>query len=511
MQSNEKHHKILNIINRNINLPSPPAIAVRILNAVQKDEAALSELGEIIASDPALTAKMLRVANSNLFDRNGSITNINRAMTVLGTNVIKNIALSFIIAENLVGGQLHGFDFDRFWRRAVTRAVSAELIAKQTDLISDDIFVMALLQDIGSLVIAMTKGEAYSILIREALSFDQELHLIEQEKYGFDHQQVGYALLNSWNIPDAITLPILCHHKPDNCGDEHQLATRILCVADQLCSIYFSDEAAEKARMLRQNLIETWQLPPQEADELIDRAATDSCEMLTAFELDPGEIKPYSTLLLEANQALADLQLSNEQMLLEMREAKERSEHLNSELKEANSKLKELVYRDGLTGLYNHRYFQESLSSELARAKRYQTSVSLILFDVDHFKKINDQHGHPAGDLVLMNIARAVSSAVRPSDIVARYGGEEFAVILPETNDAGARVFAARLRRCVEGIATLVEGQLIYATISAGTTTYTHQTTSMTKNLMIETADRGLYTAKQSGRNQVITLEPEIQ
>jgi diguanylate cyclase (GGDEF)-like protein len=235
-----------------------------------------------------------------------------------------------------------------------------------------------------------------------------------------------------------------------------------------------------------------------------------SREIIETFEFDPQQLRPYSAMLQEANEMLSQLNLSGEQMLLEMQDAKEKAERLASELQGANNRLKELVYRDGLTGLYNHRYFQESLANELTRSKRYQSSLSLIIFDVDHFKKVNDTYGHPAGDIVLMNIARAVSTAVRPSDIIARYGGEEFGVILPETNAAGAKVFASRLRRCVEGIATLVEGQLIYVTISAGTTTYAQQSGQITKNILIETADRGLYQAKQSGRNQVVALETVI-
>jgi diguanylate cyclase (GGDEF)-like protein len=198
-------------------------------------------------------------------------------------------------------------------------------------------------------------------------------------------------------------------------------------------------------------------------------------------------------------------------MMLEMHEAKLKAERLSRELQDANARLRELVYRDGLTGLYNHRFFQESLSQELLRANRYKTSVSLILFDIDHFKKVNDNFGHQAGDQVLMNIARAVSSSIRPTDILARYGGEEFAVILPETNAAGAKVFAARLRRCVEGIATLAKGQLIYVTVSAGTTTFTPENHISDKDQLINTADRGLYISKQNGRNQVtaVTLEEQ--
>lgn len=509
MQPNEKYRQILNIINQNVNLPSPPAIAVKILNAVQKDEACLSELGDIISSDPALTAKMLKVANSGIFSRNGNISNISRAMTVLGTNLIKNIALSFIIAENLSSGYQQEFNIDTFWRRSITAAVSAEMVAKKSGYHNEDIFVAALLQDIGTLIIALSKGDEYNKLLLESHRTETDIWVLESDNFGFNHLQVGYALLTNWKLPTSITEPILYHHHPENCISDNSKAATILNFSNQLADIYNLSEVAEKARLLQHDLIAKLHFSKDQACELLDEAAINSKEMLLNFDLEPGQIRPYSVMLQEANEALGQLHLSNEQVLLEMTDAKQKSERLAAELQDANARLKELVYRDGLTGLYNHRYFQESLENELSRAKRYQTSVSLILFDVDHFKKVNDSHGHPAGDLVLINIARAVCSAVRPSDIVARYGGEEFAVILPETSAAGAKVFAARLRRCVEGIATLVEGQLIYVTISAGTTTFAQQSGQISKDNLIETADRGLYTAKQSGRNQVVALEPE--
>ncbi|MDX2479752.1 MAG: GGDEF domain-containing protein [Desulfuromusa sp.] len=510
MQSHENYHHIQQLIEKELNFPSPPAIAVQILNTVQKDDAALTELGEIISADPALTAKMLKVANSEMFACNGEIKNINRAMSVLGTNIIKNIALSFIIAAELNNNDDTGFDFDFYWRRSITAAVSAELLSKTVQHKDDDIFVTALLQDIGMLVISMTKGDAYNAVLKEARSSATALIDLEKEKYGFDHQQVGYALLMNWHLPDSICEPILYHHLPENAPEACQDAAGILHFADQLAAIYTEAETAEKARLIQQRIIEKFNIDETQTLELLDAVATNSSKMITTFDLDPGDIKPYSLLLQEANAELGKLNLSNEQMILEMREAKEKAERLANELLDANSRLKELVYRDGLTGLYNHRYFQESLGHELARANRYFSSVSLILFDIDLFKKVNDTHGHPAGDLVLMNIARAVTSAVRPCDIVARYGGEEFAVILPETSAAGVKVFAARLRRCVEGIATLVDGQLIYVTVSAGATTFDQTNAHVTKDILIETADRGLYMSKQNGRNQVTVLVPEL-
>ncbi len=510
MQTNENFLSIQHLIEKELNLPSPPAIAVKILNAVQKDDGALAELGTIISVDPVLTAKMLRAANSPLFSRNGEITDINRAISILGTNTIKNIALSFVIATELSNNEDSSINIDHYWRRSITAAVAAELLTKTMQLEYDDIFVTALLQDIGMLVISMTKGDAYRDMLKEAQVSHLSLLELEKNQYGFDHQQVGYALLMNWQLPNSITEPILYHHLSKNTPDTCYKSAEVLYLADQLSAIYNEPETAEKARNIQQTLIEKFDINKTLALELIDDVATTSTKMITTFELDPGEIRPYSLLLQEANAELGKLNLSNEQIILEMKEAKEKAERVTHELRDANTRLKELVYRDGLTGLYNHRYFQESIGQEIARASRYHSSVSLIMFDIDFFKKVNDTHGHPAGDLVLMNIARAVTSAVRPCDIIARYGGEEFAVILPETSASGVKVFAARLRRCVEGIATLVDGQLIYVTVSAGATTFSKDGVQVTKDVLIDTADRALYISKQNGRNQVTVLEPKL-
>ena len=510
MHTIEINNQIQQLIERELNFPSPPAIAVQILNAVLKDEAALIELGKIISTDPALTAKMLKVANSGIFTCKEAITDINRATSILGTNIIKNIALSFIIATDLNGNGHTGFDYNNFWRCSVTSAISAELLAKMVRHKDDDIFVTALLQNIGSLVISLTKGDEYNALLRGAQSTNADLLALEKEQFGFDHQQVGYALLIKWNLPKSIYEPILYHHRPKNAPKSYRKSTEIIYYADRLSDIYNKVGRAEKARLLQQDLDEKFNFSATQTAKLLDDVAIRSNEIFKVFELNSVEIKPYSLLLQEANAELSKINLSSEQMILEMKEAKEKAEILALELQDANSRLKELVYRDGLTGLYNHRYFQESLTNELTRAARYHSSVSLILFDIDFFKKINDTHGHPAGDLVLMNIARAISSAVRPCDIVARYGGEEFAVILPETSAAGVKVFAARVRRCVEGIATLVDGQLIYVTVSAGATTFNKDGANATKRTLIEAADRGLYMSKQNGRNQVTVLPPKV-
>lgn len=498
----------MNLIDRELNLPSLPAVAVSILKAVRNDKLALTTLGEIIATDPALSAKMLKIANSGIFLHSGIINSIPRAMVVLGTDMIKNIALSFVILTDYRNRDQAGFDMERFWKRSVSAAVSAKILSRHLGHRDNDIFVTALLKNIGQLVLAQVKGEEYARLTQFAAISDENLTTLETDTFGFNHCQVGYALLTHWHLPDSICQPMLYQYHPEQAPQSCQTTAKLLQLAEMMAALFLDSEAVASVTRLQDELQELLGMNEDEVYGLLDSAAHDSIDILERFDLGAADLVPYSTLLQQANAELARINLSKEQMILELNVARRKSERMARQLQKSNEQLRELVYRDGLTGLFNHRYFHEALTRELQRARRYQSSLSLILFDIDFFKKVNDTFGHPAGDLVLTNIAKAVSSAVRPSDIVARYGGEEFAVILPHTGAAGAKVFAARLRRCVEGIATEVDNQSIYVAISAGAATTTPETAAVTKEQLIGAADQGLYISKQQGRNQVTLIQP---
>lgn len=508
--SSHRLEKIQKLINEQINLPSPPAIVVQILNTVQKENASLQDLARIISADPALTAKMLRVANSSLYALQNKVASIDRALSVLGTNVIKNIALSFVVANDMRGKCTVSFNLDYFWRRSVTAAVAAELLTNRLQQRNDDIFVTALLQDIGILIMYQNKGEEYIQLLEDRLMIKSSLCDLEQKTFGFDHQQLGSTLLTAWGLPDTIAEPLRFHHDTTDIPEKYAHTATILRISNQLSSIYSEPNCAQKVRSLQEEMQFLFGFDVEQVRELVDEVAIRSIELLETFELDPGEIKPYSQMLQEANDELGRLNLSYEQLVLELKESKENAENLAHDLQEAMTRLKQLVFRDSLTGLYNHRYFQEVLSKELARALRYQSAVGLIMFDIDNFKKVNDEYGHPIGDQVLMNVARVVQGAVRPSDVIARYGGEEFAVILPHTNQAGMSVCAERLRRSVEKSATSTEKMEIFVTISVGGVCWTPDKPQVTKTTLVETADRGLYMSKRNGRNRVTILDPQV-
>jgi diguanylate cyclase (GGDEF)-like protein len=164
--------------------------------------------------------------------------------------------------------------------------------------------------------------------------------------------------------------------------------------------------------------------------------------------------------------------------------------------------LEEQATTDGLTGLVNHRTFQERFSGMLGRAERRELAVSLLLTDIDHFKKINDTYGHPTGDEVLRRVASILKASARKIDIVARYGGEEFAIVLEATDREGARQLAERIRAEVAQQSFPSAKGTFNATLSIGVAVYPDD--AREKAEIIARADQSLYAAKRGGRNRTV-------
>ncbi|MDT8383993.1 MAG: diguanylate cyclase [Gammaproteobacteria bacterium] len=179
-----------------------------------------------------------------------------------------------------------------------------------------------------------------------------------------------------------------------------------------------------------------------------------------------------------------------------------------SKLQETTEKLRELSNKDGLTKLFNRRYIEETISHEYDRARRYGNPFSVILTDIDFFKKVNDTYGHLAGDAVLRVVSGRLSEALRDTDVLGRYGGEEFIIALPETDIEGAVVVAERLRKAIASAPIEAEGEMLSITISLGVTEL-RDTTAAYPQLIAE-ADLGLYKSKENGRNCTTRYHPDV-
>jgi len=196
--------------------------------------------------------------------------------------------------------------------------------------------------------------------------------------------------------------------------------------------------------------------------------------------------------------------LARVKSLLRIKHLHDELERKIKELESTQKKLYQLAITDGLTDLFNYRYFNEQLVHELSRAKRHNLNVSVAMLDIDYFKHYNDTHGHPAGDRVLKTIAQLLRSNIRKIDVAARYGGEEFALILIETKKTSAAIVAKKLEKLIEDYPftneeTQPNGKI---TISMGIASYPEDTQDPEK--LVTIADKRLYKAKAQGRNRVV-------
>ncbi len=208
-------------------------------------------------------------------------------------------------------------------------------------------------------------------------------------------------------------------------------------------------------------------------------------------------LKPIEPIVLE----------SKIQIFLNMAKRQDELEEATNLIQKQNVKLEQKAIRDSLTGLFNHEYLKEQLADEVLRIGRYHSHLSFLLLDLDHFKNVNDNCGHPFGDYVLHEFARRVTEMTRHSDVFARYGGEEFGLIMPHTDSQAAVTVAQKIRKTIRATEFSSGGHHCFITVSIGICSFFGDKV-VSPGEFIEFADKALYQAKREGRNRVILYRP---
>jgi len=239
---------------------------------------------------------------------------------------------------------------------------------------------------------------------------------------------------------------------------------------------------------------------------IVDSASADAER---SFALTPAKSIQFNKPLAAASRELVNeiamlLRFADErdERVRELQEQLTKVESANAELLRRNSALAEISARDALTGLYNRWYVMEKIDSEMNRSQRHRSPVSLIMLDIDHFKRVNDSFGHSAGDRVLRSVGQVLRDSCRVYDVAGRYGGEEFCVVLPETNAGNTTVVAERIRERLAASRFEVGSDSVVVIESEA---------ALSPSMLIDRADQALYSAKHHGRNRVEMWDAGMQ
>lgn len=494
-------------------LPTLAPVASKLVEISAREETTIADIANLVSKDISLSAKVLKVVNSAFYSFPQKISTIQQAVSILGINAVRNLVFSFSFLSIEPDGKADAFDYRNFWTHSLAGGVSARLIAARIrDKDLEEFFIVGLLQNAGQLFLARAFPEGYAAVLAKVEESGCSVNEAEEAILGAEHSLVGSEVFKAWRFPEGIWRPIRFHHQPgaDPAAEKNfKLLAVVGYLSGLLVSILHSNRPDPLIKAFRARAKSILKLSDQDIDSIFQRVHLQVNEAADYFGLKIEKTRSVAEILQQANIEMSVLNLSYEQMNRELVQSKIQLENLMRELEEKNKALERLANIDGLTEVYNHRFFQDFFSRELARTARHQRPITLLLADIDHFKSFNDNHGHQVGDAILKEVCVVAAKELREHDLLARYGGEEFAFVLPETGAEAALIVAERLRKAVEEHSFGGEREGYAVTLSIGVATMTPPDDLFKKNEFIGYADEALYTAKRKGRNRVEVYAPK--
>jgi diguanylate cyclase (GGDEF)-like protein len=485
-----------------VNFPSPPGVATRIIEIARDPDVELSTVSKALEMDSALSSKILRIANSAFYAQRRKTASLHQALVVLGLNATLTLALSFSLVKYLHAGKANGLDYPLYWRRVLLAATAARALADALHHpLAEEIFLAALLQDIGMLALDQAVPDLYGD--HELQRDHVALADFEARRLGADHAQIGGWLMRQWNLPDRLNRAISQSHRLDESftTDPDRIFERCVALSGPIADLFLLDAEARPFEQTAQRAERSLGLDKLAFGQVLGTIGALIPETAELFE-SQSLAGLHPELILE--QAREVLMLRSLHALPEIHTLRAAAESATSRV----LKLEEETRRDALTGVCNRAYLDQALAREFENAARHKRPLSVAFADLDGFKGINDRFGHQAGDRVLQATARILRSNTRQADLIARYGGEEFVVMLPATDAATARLVCERLVAAFQNTEHAIGADHARVTISIGCATHDAANPFENAAELINAADQALYTAKLRGRNRSVPFDP---
>ena len=476
-------------------LPSPSASVLEILRRADDPDVEMSEIADLVDADVSIAVQVLRMANSALYSPASEITTINRALSTLGLRAVKLLALTTSV-RSLVPQQSDAIDLGDIRHRMVVTASVARRAADLLDRsVRDEAFVAGLLTGIGPIVLASEAPGACRAMLESAETWPPPP--IERELLGFSTDEVTAELVTRWGLPTVFADSVRHRHDLPNSetSDDGQRAGTPFClvVATLAEPILTGRDDGSGLKAIRGLLFAVHGMDAEEVDTWLIDAQSAVADYAAMLQFRIPDDMAYADLLAETAERLFSLQFALEDQLFQAEESADQLVRRNGELEAEAS-------TDALTKLPNRRAFDRRLAASMELPS---PGLGLLMIDLDHFKAVNDSHGHAAGDDVLRKVGATLERQTRGDDFAARFGGEEFVMLIPSTSPDRLLVIAERLRVAIgELVVPLSDGTSISVTTSIGGAMVSNSLEIQTARGLIEAADQQLYEAKQGGRNR---------
>jgi len=491
-------------------LPTLPAVAIQLLELTRDPETEMSQIVELIKTDPAIYGRILQATNSSFFGFSSKVNSIDRAVPLLGTTVVTSLALSFSLSsESITDGPMKPF-YQSYWKQSIIHAVAGEAIGKRcSEGLECEYFLAGLLLDIGRLAMLKAIPRDYYPVLVTAESQSRPLHEVEHEFLGLGHAEVTCKLMESWGLPDRFLDGMRFQHvsketlaeafKPN----EHSLEAGI-ALSNAIGDYFISSVSGLSIQRIRDIAGHFFGMQGNTVDEFLEEVRERINEAGDLFSVDMSDISEPSEIMSQANQQLLELTMRAQSETLQASARQKEIEREKTLLESKNVELEKKATHDPLTGIFNRAYFDQQLEKVIQRGCDRCSQVAVIFADIDRFKSLNDTYGHQFGDEVLKKFANVVQQCLRSSDIFCRYGGEEFVIIVSRPSEKGVQKLAERVRASVEQTVIEHEGQRVPVTCSFGTgLMMPGRKEYRSGEVLIQNADEALYESKENGRNRV--------
>ena len=488
-----------------VNFPSPPGVATHIIELARDPDIEMSKVAKALSMDSALSAKVLRIANSPLYAQRRKSENLRQALIVLGLNATLTLALSFTLVKSLRAGKANGLSHRFYWRRALLAATAARALADvMRQPMAEEIFLAALLQDVGMLALDRAAPDLYRGA--ELIQHDHAaLAQLERSRLQTDHAEVGGWLMRSWNLPERLHVAIGRSHgcEPALSADPAELFNRCVALSGPVADLFLLEAKQREFARTAQAAESSLGLDKMIFGQVLATVGSMIPETEAIFDAELLG-KQHPELILE--QARDTLMLRSLHVLREINTLREAAESSTTRTQQ----LEEETRRDAMTGVYNRAYLDQVLMREFENAQSHKWPLSIAFADLDDFKSINDRFGHQAGDRILQATARILRGNTRETDLIGRYGGEEFVIVLPATDAAMAQIICERIVAAFQNNDHVIGSDQAKVTISIGCATHGTKTPFDTVAEFVKAADQALYMAKMRGRNRSVPFDRQI-